>query len=67
MIIPSNATYVPGKLGVLTSAHPVVKLFEDYGWTWGGHFNEIKDYHHFEKFHPDLEYWENRLKESHGS
>ena len=65
--IPSNATYVPGEPGVLTSDHPVVKLFEDHGWTWGGHFNEIKDYHHFQKFHSDLEYWENQLKEPHAS
>ncbi len=65
--IPFNATYVPGEPGVLSSDHPVVKLFEDYGWTWGGHFNEIKDYHHFQKSHSDLEYWENQLKESHAS
>ena len=28
-------------------------------------FTEIKDYHHFQKFHADLDYWERQLRESH--
>ena len=64
-ILPNGAIYTPGMPGVLTSEHPVVKLFEDHGWIWGGHFTEIKDYHHFQKFHSDLDYWENQLRESH--
>lgn len=27
----------------------VVKCFEEEGWSWGGKFNSIKDYPHFEK------------------
>ena len=64
-VLPTGASYIPGSLGVLTAGHPVVKLFEDHGWTWGGNFTEIKDYHHFQKFHHDLDYWERQLRESH--
>ena len=27
----------------------VVKIFEKYGWFWGGNFRTFKDYPHFEK------------------
>lgn len=26
-----------------------VKIFKRYGWTWGGDWNSVKDYQHFEK------------------
>lgn len=63
LTIPDKAEYRPGLPGVFYSEHPVVKLFEDFGWTWGGNFQELKDYHHFQKYHPDLTYWENQMKE----
>lgn len=41
--------YVPGRPGVLSENHPVVKLFKRHGWIWGGDWRTGKDYQHFEK------------------
>lgn len=50
---PSGATYDPSKPGTLTKDHPLVKLMEARGWTWGGDWtlenDEVIDYQHFEK------------------
>ena len=51
--------------GVFSTDHSVFKLFESYGWVWGGNFNELKDYHHFQKYHPDLDIWQDKLRELH--
>lgn len=35
--------------GIITKDSECVKIFEKYGWTWGGNWNSLKDYQHFEK------------------
>ncbi|WP_214415605.1 M15 family metallopeptidase [Sphaerisporangium fuscum] len=37
------------KPGVINADDRVVRLFEKYGWEWGGYFNDAKDYQHFAK------------------
>ena len=27
----------------------VIEAFEAYGWSWGGDFADMQDYHHFSK------------------
>lgn len=34
--------------GMLHDGDPAVRLFTDRGWTWGGHWQNPKDYQHFE-------------------
>jgi peptidoglycan LD-endopeptidase CwlK len=48
-IAPPGKTYNPSKPGALTADHPVVMEFIKRGWQWGGNFDKIKDYHHFQK------------------
>lgn len=48
---------------VFSTDHLVVKLFESCGWVWGSNFNELKNYHHFQKYHPDLDIWQDKLRE----
>jgi hypothetical protein len=48
-IQPPGAVYRPNKPGTLTESSPVVKAFLQRGWRWGGHFQDFRDYHHFEK------------------
>ncbi len=48
-IQPIGATYDPTKSGVLTHDHPIVKKFKELGWIWGGEWESLKDYQHFEK------------------
>jgi len=48
-IAPSGALYNPQLPGVLSMDSPVVKEFIARGWRWGGNFEDMKDYHHFEK------------------
>ena len=54
-ILPVNATNnvdrekakdLPGFIGPETEC---LRIFLKYGWTWGGNFITLKDYHHFEK------------------
>jgi hypothetical protein len=40
-----------GGRGVLTDDHPLVRLMERRGWTWGGRWQH-RDYQHFEKPRP---------------
>ena len=35
--------------GMIEEDSPVVKIFKDRGWDWGGDWDHPKDYHHFEK------------------
>lgn len=46
---PSNAQRDTSKPGTFTENHPVVQKFLRLGWRWGGHFNQYKDFHHFDK------------------
>jgi peptidoglycan LD-endopeptidase CwlK len=48
-IAPAGAVHRPGSPGTFTDDHPVVCAFIERGWRWGGHFNHVRDYHHFEK------------------
>jgi peptidoglycan L-alanyl-D-glutamate endopeptidase CwlK len=48
-IIPAGADYRPGSPGTFTREHPIVGAMLERGWRWGGQFDHIKDYHHFEK------------------
>ena len=35
--------------GAILAGSFIVKLFESHGWTWGGSWQDRKDYQHFEK------------------
>ena len=48
-ITPTGAVYRPGSPGTFTGDHPVVRAFLERGWRWGGNFDHVRDYHHFEK------------------
>lgn len=46
---PPGAIYDPTAKGAIISGGPAVKLFLDAGWEWGGHWEDRKDYQHFQK------------------
>lgn len=48
-IAPPEALYRPGDPGTFTGGHPAVLAFRERGWRWGGDFDHMRDYHHFEK------------------
>lgn len=48
-ISPKGARYDPAAPGTFSSGSPVVKLFKQLGWSWGGDWQGKKDYQHFEK------------------
>lgn len=47
--LPPNAEYCPAEPGVMTPECVVVRAFLERGWSWGGNWITLKDYHHFEK------------------
>ena len=49
VILPPGAVYDPSRPGTLSADSVVVKNFLSLGWTWGGNWNSLKDYQHFEK------------------
>lgn len=49
IVLPKSARYAPSAKGTLTAAHPVVRAFQQLGWVWGGGWDTLKDYQHFEK------------------
>ncbi len=51
-IAPAGGIYRPGDPGTFTNGHPAVRAFLERGWRWGGRFDHIRDYHHFEKQGP---------------
>jgi peptidoglycan L-alanyl-D-glutamate endopeptidase CwlK len=53
LILPPNGIYAPEATGTLLPDGPVVAAFEKRGWTWGGRWNTLKDWHHFEKRDPE--------------
>ncbi|MBU1911947.1 MAG: M15 family metallopeptidase [Candidatus Omnitrophica bacterium] len=52
IVLPPNAVYDTRKAGTLAYDSPVVKTFIRLGWTWGGNWESLKDYQHFEKVPP---------------
>ena len=38
-----------GKKHMITHQDECYKIFQKYGFTWGGNWNSVKDYQHFEK------------------
>ena len=51
--LPTNATLYTNRdlktIGMINESDEIVELFKSYGWKWGGDWNIIKDYQHFEK------------------
>ncbi len=52
IVLPPNAVYDIRKPGTLTYDSPIVKTFIRLGWRWGGNWESLKDYQHFEKVPP---------------
>lgn len=49
VVLPPAAVYDVSNPGTLTPDGPLVKTFLRLGWAWGGNWNTLKDYQHFEK------------------
>jgi len=49
LILPPRGRYDERELGTILAIGPVVAAFESRGWTWGGRWTSLKDWHHFEK------------------
>lgn len=47
-VFPEGAVYDVSRPGTLHSDHPVVLLFKELGWRWGGDWYE-RDYQHFDR------------------
>lgn len=52
--VPPGASYNPAADGTLQEGSPVVQAFKSKGWRWGGNFESVRDYHHFERVLLDL-------------
>ncbi len=56
-VLPSNGTEYANRNqdipGMITADSEVCKIFKKLGWTWGGDWDQPKDYQHFEK---DIEF-----------
>lgn len=48
-ILPKGAVYDHSIPGTITPDGLVVRLFLERGWVWGGNWNSIKDYQHFQR------------------
>lgn len=52
-IYPKTATKYKDRTlnikGMITKNDTIYKIFKEYGWSWGGDFNNTKDYQHFFK------------------
>lgn len=49
LVLPPNGNYDSQVEGTFTTDSPIVKLFLQRGWTWGGSWASPTDYQHFEK------------------
>jgi hypothetical protein len=49
IILPQNAVYATDVPGTIISDGPVVEAFVKHGWDWGGNWQRLKDWQHFEK------------------
>lgn len=47
--LPVGATHNPLVPGTITADSPIVSLFKSRGFIWGGHWENRRDYQHFEK------------------
>lgn len=50
---PAGAAYVkrrPEQPGVIIRPGPVTDAFDAIGWFWGGDWQDVKDFHHFQKY-----------------
>ena len=47
--IPYGAVYDPTVPGAFYEGSPAVEVFTKRGWTWGGTWQSLKDWQHFEK------------------
>lgn len=48
-ISPKGAKYTPGAKGTIDGGSKITKFFKSRGWDWGGDWNSLKDYQHFDK------------------
>ncbi|MDF2441332.1 MAG: hypothetical protein JWN98_2316 [Abditibacteriota bacterium] len=55
LVLPPGAVYNPEARGTLLGDGPVVAVFEKRGWTWGGRWQRLSDWHHFEKADAQIE------------
>lgn len=49
LVLPPGAIRDLGQAGTLLEQGGVVAAFERRGWTWGGRWTSLLDWHHFEK------------------
>lgn len=54
-VSPRGAHYDPTVYGTIIDDAPIVRLFLERGFVWGGHWEDFKDYQHFEKPIPSLQ------------
>lgn len=48
-ILPAGASYDPKIPGTISHDSFIVRFLEARGWAWGGRWDSLKDYQHFEK------------------
>ena len=46
---PAGSIYKPDAEGTITADSRIVEEFKKRGWTWGGDWQSLKDYQHFQK------------------
>lgn len=46
---PKGAVYDKNRRGTIIANSPIVTLFKERGWNWGGDWEERTDYQHFSK------------------
>lgn len=51
---PPGASYDLTADGTLYGESPIVQAFQSKGWRWGGNFESVRDYHHFERVPLDV-------------
>ncbi len=49
IVLPEGAVYDTTAKGTITANSQLVKEFKKRGWSWGGDWESLKDYQHFEK------------------
>mgnify|MGYP003334431510 CR=1 FL=1 len=52
LVAPPGATYDPAVPGTFTPESVVTRTLRAMGWTWGGTWQSLKDWQHFEKACP---------------